>query len=275
MDGWTLAAALGIGAVTTLCSAWRWCLVARGLGLRLPLTTAIADYYRSLFLNAVLPGGVLGDVHRAVDHGRDVGAVGTSARAVVLERAAGQAVLIAAAAVVLLTVPTPAVPHTLVAIVVAAIAVLGVVVWALARHRRVAADVRDGLLGRRTWPGVLGTSTAMLVGHLALFAVAIRASGVSGRPAALVPLAFLALLAMGIPLNIGGWGPREGVTAWAFGAAGLGATAGLTVAVSYGLLSFAAGLPGAAVLIVKWIGRMRAEPRDPAFWRAREGAARG
>ncbi|MGJ3561879.1 hypothetical protein ACR6C2_41015 [Streptomyces sp. INA 01156] len=28
---------------------------------------------------------------------------------------------------------------------------------------------------------------------------------------------------MALPLNVGGWGPREGVAAWAFGAAGLGA----------------------------------------------------
>jgi hypothetical protein len=53
------------------------------LGVRLPLRTAVADCYRSLFLNATLPGGVLGDVHRAVRHGRDVGDVGRGIRAVV------------------------------------------------------------------------------------------------------------------------------------------------------------------------------------------------
>ncbi|WP_416351760.1 lysylphosphatidylglycerol synthase domain-containing protein, partial [Streptomyces rochei] len=66
IDGPALLAALGIGLVTTVCSAWRWSLVARGLRIRLPLAPAVADYYRALFLNAALPGGILGDVHRAV-----------------------------------------------------------------------------------------------------------------------------------------------------------------------------------------------------------------
>ena len=70
IDGWSLAAAAGISALTTVCCAWRWSLVARGLGLGLPLHVAIAAYYRSQFLNTTLPGGVLGDVSRAVRHGR-------------------------------------------------------------------------------------------------------------------------------------------------------------------------------------------------------------
>ena len=57
--------------------AWRWRLVARGLGARRPLRAAVAAYYRSQFLNATLPGGVLGDVAPGVRHGR---APATSAR---------------------------------------------------------------------------------------------------------------------------------------------------------------------------------------------------
>ncbi len=96
IDAPTLAAALGIGLVTTVFSAWRWALVARGIGIRLPFGAAVADYYRALFLNAALPGGVLGDVHRAVRHGQDAGDLGRGVRAVVLERTAGQLALFAA-----------------------------------------------------------------------------------------------------------------------------------------------------------------------------------
>ena len=56
----------------TVCCAWRWTLVARGLRVPVPLAGAVAAYYRSQLLNTTLPGGVLGDVHRAVRHGRDV-----------------------------------------------------------------------------------------------------------------------------------------------------------------------------------------------------------
>ncbi|WP_344319685.1 lysylphosphatidylglycerol synthase domain-containing protein, partial [Streptomyces yatensis] len=108
IDGPTLLAALGLGLLTTVFSAWRWCLVARGLRIRLPLGPAVADYYRALFLNAALPGGVLGDVHRAVRHGRDAGDVGRGVRAVVLERVAGQVVLIAVGVAILLAHPSSA-----------------------------------------------------------------------------------------------------------------------------------------------------------------------
>ena len=40
VDGAALAAASGLAAVTTVCCAWRWRTVARGLGADLPLGTA-------------------------------------------------------------------------------------------------------------------------------------------------------------------------------------------------------------------------------------------
>ena len=107
IDGGTLLVAFMIGVTTTVFSAWRWCLVARGVGLKLPLASAVADYYKALFLNAALPGGVLGDGDRAVKHGRDEGDVARGVRAVVLERTAGQIILLAVGVSVLLTVPSP------------------------------------------------------------------------------------------------------------------------------------------------------------------------
>src|SRR6188508_3794592 len=101
IDARSLAAAAGIAVVTTVCSAWRWRLVARGLGVGVPMGTAVAAYYRSQFLNTTLPGGVLGDVHRGVRHGRDVGDVGRGLRAVAWERTAGQTVQIVLTLIVL------------------------------------------------------------------------------------------------------------------------------------------------------------------------------
>ena len=84
-----LLVAAAVTAVTTVACAWRWRLVARGLGVDVPLPAAVGAYYRSQFLNCTLPGGVLGDVHRAVAHGRDAGDIGRSVRAVGWERSAG------------------------------------------------------------------------------------------------------------------------------------------------------------------------------------------
>jgi hypothetical protein len=67
---------------------------------------------------------------------------------------------------------------------------------------------------------------------------------------------------MAVPLNLGGWGPREGVAAWAFGAAGLGAGAGVATATVYGVLVIAACLPGAVVLLAKSSPRPQPELRE-------------
>jgi hypothetical protein len=133
-----------------------------------------------------------------------------------------------------------------------------------AAHR----DVRDGLL--RSWPGVLVASLLAVTGHVATFLVAARAAGVTAPVTVLLPLALLVLVAMGIPANVAGWGPREGVAAWVFGAAGLGAGAGVTTAVVYGVMVLVASLPGVLVLLA---GRSHArrEQRQPVL----EGASRG
>lgn len=276
VDSTTLTAALVIGAMTTVLSAWRWSLVARGLGMRVPLRDAVSDYYRSLFINAVLPGGVLGDVHRAVRHGRGAGDVTRAIKAVVLERSAGQIALVTAVVTVL--VLDPALPQVLsgsgaatagVTIGLVAVAALGTAVllrratsgWAK-KVRAWGADVRRGLLSSGNRLGILTASVGILAGHLATFVIAARAVGSTASLVRLAPLLLLALLAMTVPVNIGGWGPREGATAWAFSAAGLGASQGLTIAVVYGLFALVASLPGAAVMGAGWIARARAVRAD-------------
>ncbi|MFH8598866.1 lysylphosphatidylglycerol synthase transmembrane domain-containing protein [Streptomyces flaveolus] len=263
IDGPTLLTALGIGLVTTVFSAWRWVLVARGLRINLPLAPAVGDYYRALFLNAALPGGVLGDVHRAVRHGRSAGDLGRGVRAVVLERAAGQLALLGVGAPVLLTLPSPVRAETRQIAPLLGLAALGALAVGVALRmngtpsrrgralRATLGEARQALLSRRNGPGVVLSSVVVLAGHLTLFVLSARVAGSTASVAVLTPLAVLALLAMGLPLNVGGWGPREGVTVWAFGAAGLGAGSGLGVAVVYGVLSLAASLPGAVVLVVR------------------------
>jgi glycosyltransferase 2 family protein len=258
VDGEALAAASALAVLTTVCCAWRWRIVARGLGVDLPLRTAVAAYYRSLFLNVTLPGGVVGDVHRGWSHGRDTSDVGRGLRAVAWERSAGQIVQVVLTVAVLLVLPSPmqaAVPFVALALIAAAAGVAlvahiwptaGVSRWA--RLRRAAArDLRDGLLARRAWPAVVLASALVVAGHVATFLIAARSAGATASPSELLPLALVVMLGAALP-NIGGWGPREGVTAWAFAAAGLGASLGVATAVVYGVMVFVASLPGAVVL---------------------------
>ena len=265
VDGRALLAAGAIFFLTTVCSAWRWTIVSRGLGLRLSLPAAVAAYYRAVFLNLMLPAGVAGDVHRGVRHGREVQDVGRGMRAVVWERGAGQVVQVVLTISVLLVLPSPLRSSMPFVVVAAAAVVLGVVLAGRVRVRggrsrlwsAVVADVRNGVLRRQALPAVVVASALVLVGHAATFLVAARTAGVTAPLSRLVPLALIAMLAMVLP-SIGGWGPREGVTAWAFAAAGLGASRGAATAVAYGVLVLAASLPGALVLVAGWLPRRRA-----------------
>jgi glycosyltransferase 2 family protein len=263
VDGGALAAASGLAVLTTVCCAWRWRTVARGLGIDLPLGTAVAAYYRSLFLNVTLPGGVVGDVHRGISHGRDTRDVGRGLRAVAWERSAGQVVQVVLTLAVLLVLPSPVravVPLVALALLAAAAVVAramrvrpaaGRSRWA--RWRSAAArELRDGLLALRAWPAVALASALVVAGHAVTFLIAARTAGVTAPASEILPLALLVLLAAALP-NVGGWGPREGVTAWAFAAAGLGASLGVATAVAYGVMVFVAGLPGAAVLAAGWV----------------------
>ncbi len=262
VDVAAVAAAVAIGAVTTVGAAWRWRLVARGLGAALPLHAATAAYYRAQFLNTALPGGVLGDVHRGIDHGRHTGDVGRGLRAVGWERAAGQSVQLALAVLVLVALPSPvraAMPDALAIGVAGAVGAVLAVRFVSRRGSRLlhvaGADLRAALLTGHAWPGVVLASVVVVTGHVATFVIAARAVGSTASASHLVPLAMLALLAMAVPLNVGGWGPREGVAAWAFAAAGMGADRGVAAATVYGVLVFAACLPGAAVLLLAALRR--------------------
>jgi len=255
VDTGALAAGSAIAGLTTVCCAWRWRMVARSLGIELPLGEAVAAYYRSLFLNVALPGGVVGDVHRGIRHGRDTHDVARGLRAVAWERAAGQVVQLTLTVAVLLVATSPVRP-ALPLVALALLAAAAVVAW---RMRTAEARELRGLVDRRAWPAVALASALVVAGHTVTFLIAAQTAGVTEPLSRMVPLALLVLLAAALP-NVGGWGPREGVTAWAFGAAGLGAAQGVTTAVVYGVMVFAAVLPGAAVLVVAWLGRSRPAP---------------
>ncbi len=265
VDSRALVAAVGIAVLTTVCCAWRWKTVARGLGVELSMTAAIAAYYQSMFLNVTLPGGVVGDVHRGVSHGREVSDVGLGLRAVAWERSAGQVIQVALTVVVLLALPSPL--HSSMPLASLGVVAAGVGVVVVLRARRdgsgsrlvrvrnaVASDIRNGLLARRAWLGISIASVLVVCGHALTFLIAARTAGTTASPTRVLPLALIVMLAMVLP-SVGGWGPREGMTAWAFGAAGLGAAQGVATAVVYGVMVLVASLPGAAFVLVAWFRR--------------------
>jgi len=283
-------AAAALTALTTVCSAWRWRVVARALGIGMGLPSAIGAYYRSLFLNSVLIGGVVGDVHRALTHGRRTGHVARGMRAVAWERLWGQVTQAVVTAVVLLTVRSPvrpAAPYVLAGI--AAIAgCAALVVRGAARRgrsrpvviaRAASDDLRRQLLAPDVWPRLVLASVLVVAGHTATFVLAARVAGCTAPLGELVALLMVVQTAGSIPLTVGGWGPREGAAAWAFAAAGLGAATGVTIATLYAVLMLAAVVPGAGLLLRDTVlsGRRspRVEPCPPARRVIHDGAVAG
>jgi uncharacterized membrane protein YbhN (UPF0104 family) len=268
-----VVAAVTLTALTTACSAWRWRVVARALGIDIGLPGAIGAYYRSLFLNSVLIGGVVGDVHRAVTHGRHAGDVPRGLRAVAWERLFGQVIQALVTVTILLALPSPvrpALPYVLAGI--AGLAGCGALVaWRAARRdqsrltraaRAVSDDLRYGLLAPGVWPRLLLASVLVVAGHTLTFVIAARVAGSTAPLGELLALLMVVQTAVVIPLSIGGWGLREGAAAWAFGAAGFGAASGVTIATLYAVLMLVAVSPGAGLLVRDAVRRRR-ERRRP------------
>jgi len=252
-----VAAALAINAASTLSSAWRWRVVARELGAPLTVRESVTAYYRSQVLNSVLPGGILGDAHRGVRHGRGAGDVGVGLRATGWERMAGQAVQIGLLVLALAFLGTPLTPLTPLALLLVGVLAAGASFLARLRGATVAwagADLR-ALLRPPTGGRVALASCGSSAGHVAVFLVAAYAVGVEASPWLMVTAALVILVGSAVPLNVAGWGPREGLTAWVFAYVGLGATTGLTVSIEFGVLSAVATAPGLLVLLADALGR--------------------
>ena len=281
-DAPLLALALGIGAVTTVCSAWRWRVVSAALGASLSMRTAVASSYRAQLLNSTLPSGVLGDVHRGVRHGLDSGDVGRGLRGVLWDRTSGQAVQVVLTVVVLLLLPSPVSPWAVAVVGLFAVGLAALVLDAARRRgsrlgtaaRTALGDLR-ALAHSEVWPVAVVASVGAVCGYVVMLLVAASAVGVDAPLAHLVPLALLMLLAMSVPANVAGWGPREGVAAWSFAAAGLGASVGVSVAVLYGVMSLVATLPGLPVLLGSWRRRPVPSPVQSPTAVPLEGAHHG
>lgn len=267
--GW-MALALLISIPQIMLSAWRWQLTARHMGMSLSLPTAISEYYLSTFLNQILPGGLTGDLGRAWRHGiRDV-SYGAALRAVIIERASGQAALLLVAVTTLL-VFTPlrhglierfsqaslmldahsSVPYVPFYITLLALLLIGV--W-ICRHppkwlgalRR---DLRRGLWNRRLWLRQLLGSLAIVLSYMLVFVCCARALGEPLSTTTLLALTPPVLMAMAIPLSVAGWGIRESAAALIWILAGFSAQQGVAISMTYGAVILISSLPGALVLL--------------------------
>lgn len=271
---WLLAAVALLAAHTGLC-ALRWRLTAARLGQRIPLGRAVAECYLAQLVNLSLPGGILGDASRAVRASEGAGLV-RAGQAVALERLAGQAALLAVLLPALAL--TAAVPGGLdwpagAGIAGAALAggLASLVLTGTALARRWPRPRRAlGGLGRAAFAALLAPEVRRRQAALSLAAVALllagfwccaQATGTTLSPGATAALGPLILLAMLVPLSVGGWGLREGAAAalWPLlGAVPGEAAAGVAASAAFGFAATAASLPGLLPLLRRRRARARA-----------------
>ena len=271
---WVLAA-LAVSGVQVAVLAWRWSFTARRLGVDLPWPVAWREYYLSIFLNQVLPGGVLGDVARAWRQVRSQIRVqapgGPAVRAVVFERLSAQVVMTTAAGVSLLFLPVTVAPGSRPAMIGAGLLAGGLVAALIVWMRRqssqwslfgpILAEVGAAHLTPGAFAAQLASALVVVATYLATYLLAARAVGVETPLPVLLPLVAPVLMSMLIPVTVAGWGLREGAAAVLWGAVGLTATDGVVVSIAYGLLVLAGSAPGAVFLA---FGLRRGRPRPGA-----------
>ena len=261
--GW-VALALGLSVMQVTALAWRWRFTAHRLHVALSFPEAWREYYLSIFLNQVLPGGIMGDVSRAWRQARaragteSDGAGGPAARAVIFERLSAQAVMTTVALVSLLVLPAAVgrTSGTLVFATVAAATVIVVTILIWVRRQssaesptgRVLAELARAHLSPSVFAVQLSSGLFIVGTYLATYVAAARAVGVETPLLVILPLVAPVLMTMLIPVTVAGWGLRESAAALLWGAVGLTAADGVTVSVAYGLIVLVGSLPGAAVL---------------------------
>lgn len=248
---WSFLAAAALGGAGVVTQAARWRLIARHHGISVGLGGAVARCWQAAFLNSVLPGGLAGDALRAADDSTDAsassrrGALAKGFSAMAAERLVNTAVVFVLAAGVLL----PLAPL----IGVGCLVVAGAAAAISSRWLRglspaaVAAVVMLSVLGWMLFAG--------------MFVVAVLVLVPSAPPAVLPSSAAAALAGMSVPVGVGGWGVREAAVGWSFSLSGLSAAEGIRASVGYGALALVSTAPGAAVLAVRLIPRLRGARR--------------
>jgi uncharacterized membrane protein YbhN (UPF0104 family) len=267
---WALAALCAL-TLQVLIVAQRWSFFSRELGVQLSYGAALGAYYVSIFLNQVLPLGVLGDAARGAWHARRVTAAQratepglAAATALILDRLSGQLLLCALVLAVLPWWWSPVranvrafdCSRAWLLIVCSLLAVAGLAAL-LSRVRRSAlrrtAQARRAFLRPRAFAVHEAYSAAALLAHALAFFCAARALGFGLPPGVALRVVPLVLAASAVPSFALGTGAREAAAALLYHLLGLRAAEGAVIALGLGVLGFVASLP--ALLILPYLLR--------------------
>jgi uncharacterized protein (TIRG00374 family) len=278
-----LLSCLPLYAVGQTLSTWRWQILLRAEGIRVPLRRLLALYLEGMFFSLCLPTAVGGDVVRGYRIWHLTRAGEGAVASILVERVTGFVAMIGiAAAATAAAFASGALRDPLIGLFVAAVAaalaaavVLISSPWALGLAERLAGRRAAGGIfqavrrfceavqryrGHRAAVGAaLGISLAfqmLLIFLVFLVAVALHLPVTFGQFLIFIPI--LNVLAM-LPISLGGLGIREGGAVILLGKVGVDPAGALTLSLLWFAVVAVASLPGGIVFF--WGGhRAKARP---------------
>lgn len=278
------AAVMGAAAVV---GAIRWWILLEGAGIDLPASASLRPFAGSLLLNNVLPTSVGGDAVRVWVVGRERGRLVGAAAATIVDKVSAIVCLFVVAWAAL-AVDAGSVPRELVvalawvsAGLVGALAVMSLAARGVRPmlHRlpvRVAGMLRDVAAMVRAWrsptqvAGVLALGLVYQVGAVLALALVGKAVGIDLPFALAAVAAAIVVVAMLIPVSVGGLGLREGGFVLLLGQSGVSGADATAVS----LLSAAVIIVGSAAVVAASGGASFLRRRSPRTRPvAREGPA--
>ena len=254
---WLLVAALlQLAAVAT--SVARWNVLLRSQRLLVPARLLVRSFLVGRFIGVLTPSTAGLDVYRAVDIGRRTGHPAASARVILVEKAFGLLALSIATIALLPFGVTHLVGPLGLVITFGVAALAGAGLWVLRRPRALTPLARllgplrgraEKLLGAlASEPVGAGAAMASLglgvLGHVLTASVFVATGMALGVSASVFELLFVGLaivLAVLLPISVGGVGVREGTAVLLLGTIGVAPTDAALLA----LLGYLAGQPPA------------------------------
>jgi len=266
-----LAAALLLALLVMVLVAVRWRLLARWLGLAVPIGLAVRAVFLGAFGSQLLPSTVGADLVRGYMLVRHSASVHRVAASVIADRLVGLFALCLLLVIfnsVLPQLPAPyaglVAPGALLAsgavLLAFLLACTGIQAGAGVRRLRWLRELGaiDGVrLEARPIAGAVAVGLAIHALAVVAASLVARAYGVEPSLGVWVSIIPLSFLASAMPVSIGGWGVREGAIILLAAPLGVPPAEALLVSLTIGVLNVVASLPGALVLL-------RSHRADPA-----------
>lgn len=246
---------LGILLCNTVLSAWKWQIILRADDVHVSLRRLVVSYLIGTFFNIFLPSSIGGDAYRIYDVARDCGRSASSFSAVLADRLSGFLALALVAVAASVAAARMASTPFLSVIPIAALAVLGFMVWALFRQtpvRRAMALLRlnriarlDGFADqclasfdryrRNTRVAIRIMGISFLFQFLLVTCVALMAEALGIRVPFVYYCAFVPMICLmeALPISVYGVGIRDAGYVFFFGLIGVPRVAALSLALTY------------------------------------------